>query len=512
MNLINIIDNHGRTTGDKVAYIYRESVLTYEELEKKSNLLANYLLGNFSNNKGPVVVYGHKQKEMLISFLACVKSGHPYVPVDISLPAGRIEYILENTGAELILNVDDFNEQSVTCNTTSMSRKEILDIIEDKKYTDLVAPGLMGQGDPFYIIYTSGSTGIPKGSKIPLSSLESFVRWGHKLCGNFQDSKIFLNQAPYSFDLSVMELYVALYTGSTIFSLDRRAQTNFPELLDTLGKSNVNIWVSTPSFAEMCLKSKKMSEELLPNLTEFVFCGEILTNNCAHDLLERFPKGKIINCYGPSECTFAVTAIEITKEICDTVNPLPVGYVKEDCEIVISKDGENVKTEGEEGEIIIAGESVGLGYHNNDEMTKDRFSEVVIDNKLMRSYRTGDKGYLLKDILYYCGRLDNQIKLNGYRIELEDIEANIRKIPGIENCIVIPTEKNGRVRFLTGLVTLKKVELYKESMEQFIREQLGPLIPDYMIPSRIIIKEQLPMTSNGKIDRNALFREINKEA
>lgn len=506
------------STSDKIAHIYRNSSLSYKELKEQSDNIAVYFIKKFSNNKEPIMVYGHKEHLMLISFMACLKSGHPYIPVDNSMAKTRIKEIIDSAKPAAVINVSD-GELHYSGNV-----ENIYYIIENTKGLVPHKKYKTKENEPIYIIYTSGSTGKPKGVRINLSSLESFIKWASKLC-NISDKEVFMNQAPFSFDLSVMDLYLSLTSGSTLFSIDKEMITNFKELFENFKISKMSRWISTPSFAEMCLCSNYFNKELLPKLKCALFCGEILTVDCAKKLKERFCDINIINLYGPTEATVAVTAVEITKSMLQ-YKILPVGIIKEDCKIVIVPESyrntceyENniIKNlalinavEGEKGEILIIGDSVAKDYYKDAVNTNKKFFTTYIDGKEKRGYKTGDEGYVKDGMLYYCGRIDFQIKLNGYRIELEDIENNLRCLNNVKNAVVIPVYKNEKISHLTALILLNKNETSITVMD--IKRMLKNLIPDYMIPRKIIIKDSLPMNANGKINRKLLMEELSYDS
>lgn len=508
-----------------VAHEYRESKMTYKELEQKSNALATYLIEGFGEDKTPIVVYGHKEHSMLICFYACIKAGHAYIPIDTTTPLERIQDIVEISRTKMFFNIGN---KTVNFNNVDILfpidiENKIMDYegsLPDEKYR------VTGE-DIHYIIYTSGSTGKPKGVKITSNCIESFVNWASGFwCFLDGNHYTFLNQAPFSFDLSVMDLYLSLYSGSTLYSIDKEMIGSLKQLFNNFKVSGIDIWVSTPSFAEMCLADSSFNSKLLPNLKLMLFCGETLTNNCVKKLYERFENIKVINTYGPTETTVAITGIEVDKTLCDNKNPLPVGYVKEDCKILIVKEsngqikndganlmfGEkkyNILPQGEKGEIVISGKSVSPGYLNNEEVTKKVFLNRLEEGSMERYYRTGDEGYLEENLLYYCGRIDFQLKLNGFRIELGDIESNLMSINFIENAVVIPVMKDEKPYYLAAAVTLnKKFEEKDFAIGLMIKEKLKGLLPEYMIPRKIIIKENLPMTPNGKVNRKILTEEL----
>lgn len=313
-----------------------------------------------------------------------------------------------------------------------------------------------------------------------------------------------MNQAPFSFDLSVMDLYLCLYTGGTLFALGKNVQTDMKLLYEALRRSGINKWVSTPSFANVCLSDPIFSEALLPDLTDFLFCGEILTNKTVSRLKKRFPGANVVNTYGPTESTCAITEINVTDEINEKYSPLPVGKPKDGTWLRIADEGGNAVDDGEKGEIIIIGDSVSVGYWNNAERNRKSFGLTAIDGREYRFYRTGDEGYVKDGMLYYCGRIDNQVKLHGYRIELEDIESNLLKIHGIIQAVVLPKYRDGKVTSLIAGVVLSEEAVDEKAAVECIKNDLKQTLPEYMIPKKIKFLSNIPRTNNGKIDRKAM--------
>lgn len=504
MSLIKTIDEYGINNPEKIAHISGEHLMTYSMLKKKSDLLAKHLIEKYDNKNTPIVVYGHKENEMLSSFMGIVKSGHSYIPVDSSLPKERVQDIVELSNPELIIAIQElpFEVNSIDI----MSNKQLMNIFNDDEVEPIDEKNYIKEDDVYYSIFTSGSTGKPKGVQITLSCLESFVRWGLTLCG--EEDKVFMNQAPFSFDLSVMDTYLSLASGSTLYSIDKSMISNMNELFKNFETSGITTWVSTPSFVDMCLSDSKFNDILLNNLKTMLFCGETLTNSTATKIKKAFPKIKIYNTYGPTEATVAITSIEVTEEINKRYAPLPVGSVKEKTWVYIMDKSGQVVSDGEKGEIIIVGDSVSPGYMNNKVANEKSFGVMNVSGQNYRMYKTGDKGYIKDNMLFYCGRLDFQVKLNGYRIELEDIENNIKKIDFIDNTVVVPQTKEEKIQYLVGVVTLKSRPEEKDfKIVSKIKSELKKYIPEYMIPRKFIIKETLPMTPNGKVDRRKLMEE-----
>ncbi|MGV3240773.1 AMP-binding protein, partial [Streptococcus hyovaginalis] len=196
---------------------------------------------------------------------------------------------------------------------------------------------------------------------------------------------------------------------------------------------SIQIWTSTPSFVQMCFPNPAFNQKILPELELFLFCGEVLPLAVATELKERFPKARIFNTYGPTEATVAVTSIEITEELLAEEKALPVGYPKSDMRVFVLDELDNPLPEGEKGELILAGPSVSKGYLGEPQLTEKAFGMI----NGMNAYRTGDAGFIQDGVVYCQGRMDYQIKLHGYRMELEEIEFHLNQSEYIKTAIII---------------------------------------------------------------------------
>lgn len=504
MDILERIRHYSQIQPERIVVSWRQETLTYRELEVFSSRLAAYIERFSGENKSAVAVYGHKNPYMLVCFLALVKSGRAYCPIDISMPKERLDAIVDMLDSEICFVMESFDMEDGADDACDWEDKTVLTleqvkrIVKEETATIDVANALRAE-DVYYMIFTSGSTGVPKGVMITRANLEHYLDWSVTL-GTSEEKKrgkVFLNQAPFSFDLSVMDLYTCLASGGTLWSLDKETQHDYKLLYDSLSQSGVSVFVSTPSFAEICMSDPVFSEDLLPNMELFLFCGETLTNQTARKLQKRFPKAVIMNTYGPTESTVAVTEVLVDDRLIEEVSPLPVGTPKPGTWIEIRDEEGKLLPDGEKGEIHILGNTVSVGYYKNEEGTERAFYQTGQDGKVVRGYRTGDEGYLQNGMLYYCGRIDLQIKLHGYRIEIEDIENNIVKIAGVRQAVVVPNIRKGAVKSLTGYVVCEDSELD-------IKAALAEQLPEYMIPKKIVFTDHLPMTNNGKVDRKQL--------
>ena len=321
--------------------------------------------------------------------------------------------------------------------------------------------------DIAYILFTSGSTGVPKGVMVTYLNLENFIEWftSRPAIAALYPHAV-LNQAQFSFDLSVADLYYTLYIGCTLELL----QEGIPA---SAGASRAELAIMTPSYADCCLLDECFAARALPCLQTIFFCGEPLRGSTVRRLWQRFPGLRIINAYGPTEATCAISSAEITPDLA-AQEVLPIGR----------ESGEAVDiTLSAENRICLQGTSVAAGYLNG----------ACFEGRFL----TGDLGHFEKEYLWYDGRCDDQIKYKGYRIEPVEIEAALTAQPNVQQAVVLPRyDRLGRVVALRALVTTDGT-----TDEETLREALRHTLPDYMIPRQIIVCDKLPLTVNGKTDR-----------
>lgn len=351
-DIINKLQAFADANPQSIAVRHTTDELTYQQLMDESSKLAHRLQGS----KKPMILFGHMSPYMIVGMIGAIKAGCGYVPVDTSIPEDRIKMIINKVQPECVFNTTDESFESL--------EGEVFTIEDIKTSQDpVIFDSQIKDNDTVYTIFTSGSTGEPKGVQIEYASLVQFTEWMLELnkSGNKQQ---WLNQAPFSFDLSVMAIYPCLASGGTLNLVDKN-MINKPKLLnEMLTATPINIWVSTPSFMEMCLLLPTLNEEQYGSLNEFFFCGEILPHRAAKALVSRFPSATIYNTYGPTEATVAVTSIQITQEILDQYPTLPVG---------VERLGARLSTT-DDGELVIEGQSVSLGYLK---MTKKQLKYLI---------------------------------------------------------------------------------------------------------------------------------------
>jgi D-alanine--poly(phosphoribitol) ligase subunit 1 len=488
MNLLSCIDRWGQEIADRIAHASGEHKLTYGDLITRSTSLAAYLTQTLPDDRSPVAVLGHKQPHMLIGFLGAVRAGHPYVPIDSTVPPQRVERIVASAGAHLVLTPERID--AILTGPIAVPQK---------------AARPLGAEDAFYIIFTSGSTGEPKGVVITEGCLDSFLTWMLTQHRFVEGEEVFLNRAPFTFDVSVMDAYLSMLTGGTLFSITNDQLTNPKELYRALAGSGATVWSSTPSFVEMCLIERTFAAGMLPRLRMFILAGETLPPETARVLLDRFPAAEVWNAYGPTEATILATSARVDREMLAHYPSVPIGYPKPDSRLVIfGPDGRPV-VEGERGEIILAGPNVSIGYIGRPDLTAAAFFEV--DG--LRAYHTGDWGRYRDGLVFYEGRMDSQIKLHGHRIELGDVEANLEALPGVRAAVVLPVLKGGRPEALAAFVIVDERPAGSDrEFTHAYKAQLGARVPAYMVPRKFYFVDAFPIGASGKVDRRKLAEMV----
>ena len=517
--LLGAVERQAKESPESPAFfLAAEGETTYGELWRAACGIARGLTEKVAG-RGPVLVLGPKSALTVASFLGCLMSGHAYVPVDAELPARRVSDIAGQIEGATML---------ATCGVP----EALSDALPSGRVIDAAALLSAGpaageacaplpreqwvSGEEIqYIIFTSGTTGRPKGIEVTANNVANFRRWLAGFPVVRDGGRVFLDQAHYSFDLSEYELVGALTTGGCLHAASASAASDFRALFADLAASGVEVWVSTPSFADMCLADPSFDSGLLPDLKLFLFCGEVLHHTTAKKLRARFGDDVVVaNTYGPTESTVAVTYCEIgDAELADPA-ALPVGYPRRGTElrIVDHKTGEPVPA-GQTGEIVIAGDTVARGYYNNPQKTSEAFfSSTMADGAPTRAYRTGDLGFIDKKGLLHCaGRLDSLVKLNGFRIELGEVEGALEEAAGVRHAVVVPATRAGRVTSLCAFVVADKGPGQTSfTLGRALKAELARSLPAYMVPRQIRVLDEMPLNANGKADRKALAASVSR--
>lgn len=470
---------------EKFAVIGENISLSWNEFKTAVEYVSDFLTSDTELIRElPVIIYGHKNAEMVVAIYACMHARIPYIPIDEVYPRNRLERIAEISGAQRIINCSGKERVDVNGVTEIVYSHDEPLMIEKKDFVPNPVKFLSVTDPLVYIIFTSGSTGEPKGVQISNEAILSFTRWMTSDFG-FTSNDVFANIAVFSFDLSVFELMTFGALGSTLLLNGKNTLEKPDEFLLRLANYKASVWVSTPSFCLMY--ARETFAEIEKNIAVFLFCGEVLPHALAASLKQLYPNSKVINTYGPTEATVATSLVEIDADILDKYPLLPVGFPKRECEITI-----------EENEIVIHGPHVSLGYLNRPDLNEVKFG--LRDNT--RFFKTGDLGYLEDGMLFCRGRNDDQIKLRGFRIELNEITAKIDALSFIEKSATIALKRNEEVKKIVALVTLKDEVDFDVKAAVF--QSLKASLPEYMIPSDIKVIDEIPLNQNGKADRNQL--------
>lgn len=477
-----------------------EYEFSYRQLDDRSEAFASYLISEYPGQK-PVLIYGHKEADFLSCMYGSLKAGRAYIPIDISFPHDRLMQVIDEVKPEVVVDLTGTLDHV-------LKGQELADVLDAKVHP--VAPSnWVGLDDTCYIIFTSGSTGKPKGVPINLRNLANMFASAKNICRCGKEPGVCLNCVSYSFDLSVMSVWVAVGLGMTLYTIDKKITENFRLMFEALKQSGITLWVTTPSYAEVCCMSEDFNSALLPTVEKFFFCGEILTNKLASQLLERFPGAVVLNTYGPTEATVFVTSVSIDKETADAPEPLPVGRFFDSIHPrIVDEDGNEVPN-GQKGQLQLIGDSVSEGYLGRPDLNEKAFFKTEIDGKLLQGYNTGDLCVMKGDMLHYCGRNDLQIKLNGFRIEIEDIEKNLMKLSSVKRAAVCPIYSDGKVESLVAFVLPEgESDLPRLKRISAMKNELGTLVPAYMIPKKFVLMDVLPTNANGKVDKKALLATL----
>lgn len=485
--------------------------LSYGELDLQSTALARYLQANHKPH-APVIVYGHKSPYMLVSFIACMKAGFPYVPIDIVYPRGRVLDIIEQLETPLFIDTSGEPEDGFAhAADQSLGAAQLEGIVQKRGADPLSIEDSVSGEDIVYIIFTSGSTGKPKGVQMNASSHDAYMDY---IISVYQSGEhghdIYFNRAPFSFDFSVFDLSAALPTGGTLFSLDTEAEQSMARTFEALREANPTVWISTPSFLSACLAAPDFSVEMFPELRLISTCGEMLRNKVAASVLDRFEGVRFNNSYGPTEASPCCCDIDVSYDLIERYDPMPVGTMNPTMRVII-RNSETLEElpAGEVGELFLAGATVSRGYYGRPDLTERAFSMIEDESgNPVHCYRTGDKGYVDDEGQLFClGRLDFQVKLNGFRIELGEIERALCRLPEVYEACVLAVERNEVVSHLCAFVQLASADADTSySQTRNLKQQLKETLPDYMIPRSFRYLDEFPMNQNDKIDRKQLAK------
>jgi amino acid adenylation domain-containing protein len=504
---------------DAPAVTFEGQSLSYSELSEKSLLLAKYLQ---KQGVGPdifVGVFASRSLEMVIALYGVLRAGGAYVPLEPEYPEKRLSAVIEDAGLSIVLTQEALlsrpvcNDSANTVQFVPLDRDwSLIEACGDLPINDMTAPD-----DLAYLIYTSGSTGIPNGVMNSHKAICNRLLWMQKAYQLDKDDRV-LQKTPFSFDVSVWEFFWPLITGAQLILAPPGVHKDSVALVNLILKEKISTLHFVPSMLTslldyIALKSNQKTADKLSsgdmsdsNIRQ-VFCsGEALSPATASKFFEYFDSD-LHNLYGPTEAAIDVTYWQCLKDEQSTI--MPIGRPIDNTQIYILDKYLNPVPVCVAGELFIAGTGVARGYRNRDQLNALKFIDDPFSQTVeARMYRTGDMGRFNEDgVIEYLGRIDNQVKIHGFRIELGEVEAVCESFTPINQAIVVARETAKGSYSLVAYVSQNEGVSRDEKVsgnEKGLREYLQQKLPEYMVPSHIVVLTVFPLNSNGKVDRKAL--------
>ncbi|MGE5363419.1 MAG: amino acid adenylation domain-containing protein [Bacteroidota bacterium] len=506
-----LFEEQVRKTPDAASVIFENETLTYSELNSKANRLAHKLIALGVKPETIVAIALERSHEMIIALLAVLKAGGAYLPLDPDYPSERLEFMIKDSGTEiLITNSDILPRLNTTVEHSLCLEKEnsgLSGLSSENPDCHITANNLA------YVIYTSGSTGKPKGAALEHGGLINLVQAQIRTFSVRQNSRV-MQLASFSFDVSVSEIMMALCSGAALYIPNSEERMPGDTMLHFINGSGITHISLTPTALAA------LPQRYLPKLECLIVGGE----TCPPQLAAYWSQGRrFFNAYGPTEATVCATIAECAD--IDGISDLPIGKPIANTVIYLLDKYNQPVPVGIPGELHIGGIGLARGYLSQPELTADKFiKDPFSSNAKAKLYKTGDLARYLKDgNIEFLGRIDNQVKIRGFRIELGEIESALTSHSGIKEAVVIAREDEaGDEKLIAYIVpvsdkanTLDKTKISSPNAHQKpkrsslpnageLRMFLKSSLPDYMMPAAFVFIDKLPLTPNGKVDRKAL--------
>ncbi|MFN6487001.1 MULTISPECIES: non-ribosomal peptide synthetase [unclassified Nostoc] len=484
--LVELFETQVAKNPNNLALVFESQTLTYQQLNQKANQLAHYLIQNYQIQPDTLIgICVERSLEMIIGVLGILKAGGAYVPIDPNYPKERIEFMLEDSGTSILLTQSFLLEQLPLAQL-----KPQLICLDGETFASALTdnPNLQSNPDNLaYIIYTSGSTGQPKGVMIEHRAIVNLsLAWAETF--QVKHYSRWLQFGSFSFDLSIGEIATALSAGACLYLAKKETLLPSQTLVDLLCDRKISHLTLPPSALSV------LPPASLPDLQAVIVGGEA----CAAELVAQWgTKRRFFNCYGPTESTVIASISS-----CEPNGKKPsIGQPLSNIRIYILDSHNQPLPPGIPGELCIAGVGLARGYLNRPETTAERFIEVELFGKTERIYKTGDLARWKDDgNLEYLNRIDAQVKLRGFRIELGEIESLLLQHPLVKEAVLILDETDNNSRLVAYLTAAEKSVNLGGKLKDYLKIRL----PNYMLPSQIMVLDRLPLTPNGKLDRRAL--------
>ncbi len=474
---------------DSVAVVYGNGKLTYAELNRAANRLANELLRQGAGRTSRIGICLERSPELIIAMLAALKIGGSYVPLDPAYPRERLAFMIEDLGIGVVVSARASMQKLAQVSASTVYLDGSTQIADEDN------PPIDSHIDDIaYVMYTSGSTGLPKGVEVPHRAIVRLLMGTDY--ARFGPDEIFLQLAPPSFDASTFEIWGALLHGSTLV-LHPFGVPSPAELGEVLRRNGVTtLWLTSSLFNTIIDEMP----EALSSVRQLLTGGEALSVPHVRRALHALPETQIINGYGPTESTTFACTFRIPRPLPEALPSIPIGQPIANTGVYILNSALQPVPVGAAGELCIAGDGLARGYVNAPELNAQRFlANPFGPGKL---YRTGDLARYLHDgNIEFLGRLDDQLKIRGFRIEPGEIESALCRHPAVKSAAVVAHEGKSHDRTLAAYVVAREGEaLTTDTLRWFLKQKL----PAYMLPARFVFVEALPLTPNGKLDRTRL--------
>ncbi|MBC7863607.1 MAG: amino acid adenylation domain-containing protein, partial [Bacteroidia bacterium] len=494
---LSLFDSSATSFPHKTAVFDQENQLTYEQLSLRSAALAAEMQEKYGIANGDrVAIYGQRTIHFIVAMIAIHRSGAVIVPIDISSPLKRIEYILENSNCKLLIK---FTAEKT--HNTKIKELDISDFTSEKVKSPAV---LKDKRKEAYILYTSGTTGVPKGVLVGHESLVNYVN-GIDRHINVTENDTCALLTSLSFDLGYSSLFCSLTRGAALCLVGENLVNDPEKLAAYLISKSVSLIKITPSLLEVIAETNAFKQGLAEsNLRLIMQGGELMNHRLTQNLIEKKKSLVVLNHYGPTETTIGVSAYAYTNNSdFEKIQRQIIGQPIQNVDFLILDKEMNTVPVGMPGDLYIGGKALALEYIGNSELSKRKF--VALKNKKSaRYYNSGDKARLLPSGYFeFLGRTDEQIKIRGYRVEPEEIENKFLAHEHVKQAAVIADRSENNILLVAFIITLQ------DSATNW-KEWLKDYLPEYMIPDFVHSVSAIPVTANGKMDKKALL-EIHEE-